>query len=212
MTQAPNPKPWFDTLAQAVAGDTVSRRHLLDRAARHATPHANPTSPDELTAIAQRPVTRRTGLKMLGGAIAAFLAAGLRLPTVAGAQPTVSAADCLANCRNYEFESIRANLLKATAVVGVPAAILAFAAAIAYRFDVTCLNECGLPPPTTTPPTTTTPSPPSNATCPPPTAACGIFCLDPNTYICCPTTSSAGYCSLGEMCCVDHCALTSVGC
>jgi hypothetical protein len=33
----------------------------------------------------------------------------------------------------------------------------------------------------------------------------------PNTYICCPTTS-AGYCSLGEVCCVDRCALTSVGC
>ena len=212
MTAAPNPKPWFDTLAQAAARDTVSRRHLLDQAARRASPRANPTSPAELTAIAQRPVTRRTGLKMLGGAIAALIGAGFRLPTTANAQPSATAANCIANCRNAEFESIRANLLKATAVVGVPAALLAFAAVIAYRFDVTCLNECGIPPTPTTPPTTTTPAPPSNGTCPPPSAACGIFCLDPNTYICCPTTSSAGYCSLGEQCCVDHCALTSVGC
>jgi hypothetical protein len=64
------------------------------------------------------------------------------------------------------------------------------------------------PPPPPPPP----PPPSQNVSCEAPLVACGTFCLDPSVFICCPSTSSAGYCSLGEQCCVDHCALVDVGC
>ena len=71
-----------------------------------------------------------------------------------------------------------------------------------------CLSLFPEPPPP--PPTPTTPA--GNVSCELPYVACGEFCIRPDQFICCPTTSSAGYCSLGEQCCVDHCALTDVGC
>lgn len=207
MTASTDPTPWFDRLAQAAAGGTVSRQHPLhDHVARPAARQPDPTLPQELAAVVQEPVTRRTGLRVLAGAVFAFLAVGLPSATAAGA------ADCLAACRNGWYSGLKKVIVKTSLIAGVPGGLFGVAANMIYRFEVTCPTQCNQPPGPPAPPTTTTPSPPSTATCPPPSVACGVFCLDPNVYICCPSTSSAGYCELGEVCCIDHCALADVGC
>lgn len=230
MTPSNTPKPWFDSLAEAAAArGAASRRSRLDEAARHATRPADPTPPRQLAGIGPKPFTRRTGLKMFVGAVAAFLTEDLGLPAASYAGSS-SSATCLSDCRNYHYQGYLAELQSCEGQWGWFSLFCDLGALSEYRAnaDINCPNQCRSPTPppttTTTPPpptttTTTTTTTPSSGSCVSGYTVCNpsglpdgvTLCLPPSA-ICCPATtgSTAMYCSVGELCCPgsDRCALT----
>lgn len=223
MTATSGPRGWFDSLARAAAGGTDSRRQPLDKAAP-AGPQTNAVPLGELSALADHPFTRRTGIKMFAGAVAAFLTADLPFAATSDAGPVISK-NCLANCRGYYYEAYKNTIGKCAVTFG-PFAFWCPYAAVAdflYAAEVSCPDQCEPPPPPTTVPTTAAPPPPtiaptttpsSQPTCPQgytpctPPGAGVTFCLPP-TAVCC-NVGTAQYCSVGAICCPtsNMCALS----
>ena len=222
MTATSRQTGWFDSLAKAAAGGTASRGRPPDKGAP-AGPQADAPSLGEPSALAKRPFTRRTGIKMLTAAVVAFLTSDFPFASTSDAGP-VTSKNCLANCRGYYYEAYK-NVISKCAVTFGPFAFwcpYAAAADFLYAAEVSCPDQCA--PPRTTVPTTPAPPPPTSApttapapqpTCQPgytpcsPPGAGGItFCLPP-TAICC-NVGTAQYCSVGEICCPDSnmCALS----
>jgi hypothetical protein len=202
-----NSKAWFDRLARAAATRTFPRQDAVRQDGGSATSHLEPAPSRGLTEIPSQTFTRRTGIKMAFGGIVAFLVADLPFPITTNAAP-IDSEDCYAKCWNHWHDAF-VNLVTHECLVSF--AFCGFGAVLAfyYETEVACRDQCKPPPPPPPAPTTTAPS--ANGTCPSGYNSCGIFCLPPD-YVCCPPSSTAGYCSAGEQCCPTACALIDSPC
>jgi hypothetical protein len=201
---------WVDALARGATKSAGSRNYQFGQRAQPASLTPPEIPPGELVADMDRRFTRRTTLKIVAGALAAFVAPDLGPTAMAGAR-SAEGGNCLANCRNDYYNAIKGVELKSILLIGVPGTIVGAYVGFLYRSEVTCPNECGPPGPSSSSPPGTTP-PPASVPCPQGFQPCNGGCINPGTIICCPPESTALYCSVGETCCSDHCVLSGQPC
>src|ERR1700728_209502 len=89
---------WFDALARGASKSVGSRNYQHDQRAQPAFFTPSDIPPGEFVADMDRRFSRRTTLKIVAGAMAAFVATDLGPTAITSAQ-SAGGGNCLANCR-----------------------------------------------------------------------------------------------------------------